>query len=144
VERGAMSRKIDKLILWLWIGATSLLDLSLVIFILPTIARVNYFNSPVSVVDSISKQPLYLLAIDQIGFSLLFLLFGMVWAAIVLIASERLLVFLEFPTPGNNKFSRLSLTLFKLALGAIVLTILIGNISLIYDQIQGRAGIERH
>jgi hypothetical protein len=139
-----MIKAINKLILWLWIGTTSLLDLSLVIFTLPTIARVNYFNSPVSVVDSISNQPLYLLAIDQIGFSLLFLLFGMVWAAIVLIASERLLVFLEFPTPGNNKFSRLSLTLFKLALVAIVLTILIGNISLIYDQVQGRAEIDRH
>jgi uncharacterized membrane protein YjgN (DUF898 family) len=139
-----MSRKIDKLILWFWIATTSLLDLSLVIFTLPTIARIDYFNHKVSAVDSISKQPLYLLAIDQIGFSLLFLLFGMVWAAIVLIASERLLVFLEFPTPGNNKFSRLSLTLFKLALVAIVLTILIGNISLIYDQVQGRAGIDRH
>jgi uncharacterized membrane protein YjgN (DUF898 family) len=136
VARGVMIRKVDKLILWLWIGTTSLLDLSLVIFTLPTISRVNYFNSAVSAADSISKQPVYLLAIDQIGISLLFLLFGMVWAAIVLIASERLLVFLEFPTPGNNKFSRLSLTLFKLALMAIVLTILIGNISLIYDQIQ--------
>jgi hypothetical protein len=139
-----MIKAINKLILWLWIGTTSLLDLSLVIFTLPTIARVNYFNSPVSVVDSISNQPLYLLAIDQIGISLLFLLFGMVWAAIVLIASERLLVFLEFPTPGNNKFSRFSLALFKLALVAIVLTVLIGNISLIYDQIQGRAEIDRH
>jgi hypothetical protein len=139
-----MIKAINKLILWLWIGTTSLLDLSLVIFTLPTIARVNYFNSPVSAVDSISKQPLYLLAIDQIGFSLLFLLFGMVWAAIVLIASERLLVFLEFPTPGNNKFSRFSLALFKLALMAIVLTVLIGNISLIYDQVQGRVEIDRH
>jgi hypothetical protein len=139
-----MMKAINKLILWLWISTTSLLDLSLVIFILPTIARIDYFNNKVLAVDSISKQPLYLLAIDQIGFSLLFLLFGMVWAAIVLIASERLLVFLEFPTPGNNKFSRLSLALFKLALVAIVLTILIGNISLIYDQIQGRAGIDRH
>jgi uncharacterized membrane protein YjgN (DUF898 family) len=131
-----MMKAINKLILWLWIGTTSLLDLSLVIFILPTIARVNYFNSEVSAADSISKQPLYLLAIDQIGISLLFLLFGMMWAAIVLIASERLLVFIEFPTPGNNRFSRLSLALFKLALMAIVFTILIGNISLIYDQIQ--------
>jgi uncharacterized membrane protein YjgN (DUF898 family) len=132
-----MIKAINKLILWLWIGTTSLLDLSLVILTLPTIARVNYFNSAASAVDSISKQPLYLLAIDQIGISLLFLLFGMVWAAIVLIASERLLVFLEFPTPGNNRFSRLSLALFKLALAAIVSTISIGNISLIYDQIQG-------
>jgi hypothetical protein len=136
-------KAINKLILWLWIGTTSLLDLSLVIFTLPTIARVNYFNSAVAAGDSISKQPLYLLAIDQIGVSLLFLLFGMVWAAIVLIATERLLVFLDFPTPGNNKFSRLSLGLFKLALIAIVFAILIGNISLIYDQIQGRAGLNR-
>jgi uncharacterized membrane protein YjgN (DUF898 family) len=133
-------KAINKLILWLWIGTTSLLDLSLVILTLPTIARVNYFNSAVSVEDSISRQPIYLLAIDQIGISLLFLLFGMVWAAIVLIASERLLVFLEFPTPGNNRFSKFSLALFKLALVAIVLTVLIGNISLIYDQIQGRGG----
>lgn len=139
-----MSRQVNKLILWLWIGTTSLLDLSLVIFTLPTIARVNYLNSGISVGDGIFTQPLYLLAIDQIGVSLLFLLFGMVWAVIVLIASERLLVFLEFPTPGNNKFSRLSLTLFKLALVTIVLTILIGNISLIYDQIQGRAGLDPH
>ncbi len=139
-----MMKAINKLILWLWIGTTSLLDLSLVILTLPTIARVNYFNSAVSVTDSISKQPLYLLAIDQIGISLLFLLFGLVWAAIVLIASERLLVFLEFPTPGNNKFSRFSLALFKLALVAIVLTILIGNISLIYDQIQGRGILSHH
>ncbi len=130
-----MMKAINKLILWLWIDTTSLLDLSLVIFTLPPIARVNYFNSAVSAVDSISKQPLYLLAIDQIGISLLFLLFGMVWAAIVLIATERLLVFLDFPTPGNNKFSRLSLGLFKLALIAIVFAITIGNISLIYDQI---------
>jgi hypothetical protein len=132
-----MMKAINKLILWLWISTTSLLDLSLVIFILPTIARVNYFNSGVSAVDSISNQPLYLLAIDQIGISLLFWLFGMVWAAIVLIATERLLVFLEFPTPGNNKFSRLSLALFKLALTVIIFTILIGNISLIHDRLQG-------
>ena len=130
-----MMKAINKLILWLWISTTSLLDLSLVIFILPTIARVNYFNGAVSAVDSISNQPLYLFAIDQIGISLLFLLFGMVWAAIVLIATERLLVFLDFPTPRNNKFSRLSLGLFKLALIAIVFAITIGNISLIYDQI---------
>ncbi len=132
-----MMKAINKLILWLWISTTSLLDLSLVISILPTIARVNYFNGAVSAVDSISNQPLYLLAIDQIGISLLFWLFGLVWAAIVLIATERLLVFLDFPTPGNNKFSRLSLALFKFALVAIVFAILIGNISLIYDQIQG-------
>jgi uncharacterized membrane protein YjgN (DUF898 family) len=137
-------KAINKLILWLWIGTTSLLDFSLVILTLPTIARVNYFNSAVSVADSISRQPIYLLAIDQIGISLLFLLFGLVWAAIVLIASERLLVFLEFPTPGNNRFSKFSLALFKLALVAIVLTILIGNISLIYDQIQGRSGLDRN
>ncbi|WP_310488305.1 hypothetical protein [Chamaesiphon sp. VAR_69_metabat_338] len=139
-----MSKAINKLILWLWIGTTSLLDLSLVTLTLPTIARTNYFNNTVYALDSISKQPLYLLAIDRIGISLLFLLFGMVWAAIVLIASERLLVFLAFPTPGNNKFSRLSLTLFKLALAAIVFTILIGNISLIYDLFQGEVGIDRY
>jgi hypothetical protein len=139
-----MSKAVDKLILWLWIGTTSLLDLSLVIFTLPTIARVNYLNSGLSSEDSIFTQPLYILAIDQIGISLLFWLFGMVWAAIVLIASERLLVFLDFPTPGNNKFSQLSLALFKFALVAIVFVILIGNISLIYDQIQGRAGLDRH
>jgi uncharacterized membrane protein YjgN (DUF898 family) len=137
-------KAINKLILWLWIGTTSLLDFSLVILTLPTISRVNYFNSAVSVADSISRQPIYLLAIDQIGISLLFLLFGLVWAAIVLIASERLLVFLEFPTPGNNRFSKFSLALFKLALVAIVLTVLIGNISLIYDQIQGRSGLDRN
>jgi hypothetical protein len=136
-------KAINKLILWLWIGTTSLLDLSLVIFILPTISRSNYFNSTVSTVDSLSGQPLYLLAIDQIGISLLFLLFGMVWAAIVLIASERLLVFLKFPTPSNNKFSRLSLTLFKVALATIVFAIFIGNISLFYDRFPGGAGIDR-
>jgi hypothetical protein len=133
-----MSKAVEKLILWSWIGTTSLLDLSLVIFTLPLVARVNYFSSSaLSGGDFNSTQPLYLLAIDQIGVSLLFLLFGLVWAAIVLIASERLLVFLEFPTPGNNKFSRLSLTLFKLALIAIVFALSIGNISLIYDRIQG-------
>jgi hypothetical protein len=136
-----MSKPVEKLILWLWIGTTSLLDLSLVIFTLPTIAHVNYFNSGISSAESISTEPLYILVINQVGMSLLFLLFGMVWAAIVLISSERLLVFLAFPTPGNQKFSRLSLALFKLALSAIVLTITIGNINLIFDQIQGRAAL---
>jgi hypothetical protein len=38
----------------------------------------------------------------------------------------------------------LSLALFKLALAAIVFTILIGNISLIYDRVQGSAGLDRY
>lgn len=131
-----MSKRVDKLILWLWVGTTSLLDLSLVILALPIVAHVNA-NDSTFAEDRLFNQSLPVLVVNQVGISLLFLLFGILWSAIILIASERILKFLGFPTPGNNKFSRLSLALFKLALIAIVMTIVIGNISLIYDQIQG-------
>jgi hypothetical protein len=65
-------------------------------------------------------------------------LFGLVWSSIVLLGTERLLVFLNIPTPGTNKFTKLSLGLFKFALLTMIFSLLIGNINLIYDQIQGR------
>jgi uncharacterized membrane protein YjgN (DUF898 family) len=137
-----MSKAVEKLILWMWIGTTSILDLSLVVFALPTIGHIDYFNAGSYFDESVYTQSIYAIIVTQIIVSFLFLCFGLVWSAIVLIASERLLVFLKFPTPGNRKFSRLSLALFKFALIAIVLTILIGNISLIYDQVQGRAALD--
>jgi hypothetical protein len=134
-----MSKAAEKLILWLWISTTSFLNFSLMMYALPTIAQVNYFSDGTFYRnDNVYSQPIYVIVINQIVVSGLFLLGGLVWSAIVLIGSERLLVFLRIPTPGNNKFSHFSLGLFKFALSAIVFAILIGNIGLIYDQVQGR------
>jgi hypothetical protein len=134
-----MNKAVEQLVLWIWIGTTSSLDFLLVMVALPTIAQVNYFSdSGFYHDDNAYTQPIYAIVINQIVISGLCLLFGLVWAAIVLIGSERLLVFLKIYTPGNNKFSHFSLGLFKFALIIVIFTILVGNIGLIYDQIQGR------
>jgi hypothetical protein len=132
-----MSRAVEKFILWTWIGTTSILDLALVAVALPILGKIDYFNDGYGD-ESAYTQPIYAIIITQIVVSFLFLLLGLVWAAIVLITTERLLVFLKFPTPGNRKFSHLSLGIFKFALVMIILTIFIGNIYLIFDQLHGR------
>jgi hypothetical protein len=139
VDGGKMSKKVRSLVLLLWIGTTLLLDLLLGTFSLPLVAFVNLMNAGVPYAeDSTYNLPLHSIVLNQVITSLLVLLFGLVWSSIVLMSSERLLLFLKFPTAQNNKFSGLSLNLFKLALLTVIFTVLIGNISLIYDQIQGR------
>jgi hypothetical protein len=132
-----MNKKVRQIILLLWIGITLLIDFLISIF---AFSLIGY---PVIPIDSISETiynlPLDRLIFAQVTVTLLMCLFGLAWSVIVLLGTERLLSFLRFPTPGNNKFSKLSLSLFKLALIAIILTIAIGNGYLIYDQIQGRA-----
>jgi hypothetical protein len=135
-----MNKKAGNTILLIWIGITSLLDLGLGMFFYPIIVYVNYANDGAPFYeDNAYAIPIHELVLNQIVVSLLLLLFGVVWSAIVLMSSERLLVLLKFPTPQNHKFSHFSLGLFKFALLTIVLAILIGNVSLIYDQIQGRS-----
>jgi hypothetical protein len=134
-----MNKTIEKIILWIWIGTTSLLDFLLGMFAFSLLAYVNHSNEGVYYEGNAYTQPIYVMVFNQILMSLLVFLFGVAWSAIVLISSERLLVFLQLPTPQNNKFSHFSLGLFKFALLTVVLTILVGNIYLIYDQIHGRA-----
>jgi hypothetical protein len=128
-----MNKTVEKIILWIWIGTTSLLDFLLGMFAFPLLADVNHSN------DGADTQSLYIIVFNQILMSLLVFLFGVVWSAIVLMSSERLLVFLQLPTPQNHKFSHFSLGLFKFALLTVVITLLTSNIYLIYDQIQGRS-----
>jgi hypothetical protein len=134
-----MSKRSKNLILWIWIGITLLLDLLLGMFSLPLVAYVNSTNAGMRYAeDSTYSLPIQSIVINQVATSLILLSFGLVWSAIILMSSERLLLFLNFPTSPNNKFSIVSLNLFKLALSIVIFTILIGNISLIHDQIQGR------
>ncbi|WP_373541857.1 hypothetical protein [Chamaesiphon sp.] len=135
-----MNKKIRQFILLLWIGTTLLIDLLISAF---SFSLVGY---PVHPDDSRSETtynlPLDRLTFTQVAVTLLMCLSGLAWSVIVLLGTERLLAWLRFPIPGNHKFSKLSLGLFKFALIAIMLTIVIGNGYLIYDQIQGRAGLK--
>jgi hypothetical protein len=136
-----MNKKVRQIILLLWIATTSILDFSLAFFTYPIITFFNYTNDGPPYYE---KNPYHLpipeIVLNQVLVSFLFLLFGIAWSSIVLLGSERLIYFLRFPTPGNNKFTHLSLGLFKFALIVIVGTILFSNIYLVYDQMQGRGG----
>ncbi|AFY94441.1 hypothetical protein [Chamaesiphon minutus] len=137
-----MNKKVRQIILLLWIGTTSLLDFLLALFTYPLITFFNYANDGPPYYEQNSYYlPIHEIVINQVLVSFLFLLFGIAWSSIILLGTERLLSFLRFPTPGNNKFTHLSLGLLKFALITIVCTILASNIYLIYDQIQGRGGI---
>jgi hypothetical protein len=139
-----MNKKAGNIILLVWIGTTSLLDLGIGIFSFPIIAYVNYLNDGAPYYEENAYTiPIHEIVLNQTIVSLLVFLFGIVWSVIVLLSSERLLFLLKFPTPQNNKFSRFSLGLLKFALLTMILTILVGNITLIYDQIQGRAAFDR-
>jgi hypothetical protein len=139
-----MNKKSRNIILWIWIGTTSLLDLGIGIFSFPLIAYINYPNDGMAYYeDNAYTMPIPGIVFNQIMISLLVFLFGIVWSAIVLMSSERLLFFLKFPTPQNNKFSHFSLGLFKFALLTMTIAIFVGNANLIYDQMQGRAALDR-
>ena len=139
-----MNKNARNIILWIWIGTTSLLDLGIGVFSFPLVAYINYTNDGAPYYeDNAYTMPIHGIVFNQIIISLLVFLFGLVWSAIVLMSSERLLFFLKFPTPQNNRFSHFSLGLFKFALLTIMLTILFGNVHLIYDQIQGRSAFDR-
>jgi hypothetical protein len=135
-----MNKKARQIILLLWVGTTLLIDFLISIF---AFSLVGY---PVIPIDSISDTsynlPLDRLIFAQVIVTVLMCLFGLAWSVIVLLGTERLLSLLRFSIPGNRKFSKFSLGLFKLALIAVALTIAIGNGYLIYDQIQGRAGLK--
>lgn len=128
-----MNKKVVRIILFSWVGATSLLDLSIGVFSFFTIAYMN----PTDYEYVADTFPIHIIVVQIIG-SLLVFLFGIIWSSIILLATERLLVFLKFPTAGNNKFSKFSLGLFKIALLSIAIALLMGNISLIYHQMQGK------
>jgi hypothetical protein len=139
-----MNKQAGNIILSIWLGITSLLDLGISIFFYPIVAYINYTNDGAPYYEENAYIiPIHQIVLNQIVMSLLVLLFGLVWSAIVLMSSQRLLVFLKFPIPQNNKFSHFSLGLFKFALLTIFLAILVGNITLIHDQIQGRAAFDR-
>jgi hypothetical protein len=132
-----MDKKVRQIMLLLWIGTTSLLDLAIAGFAFSLIACLNCAG----ISGESSAVPIYAIVINQVLISLLMLLVGIVWSGLVLLATERLLVFLKFPTPGNSKFSKFSLGLLKVALIAIVLALISSNIYLVYTQIQGDSGI---
>jgi hypothetical protein len=135
-----MNKKVANIILWAWLGITTLLDLSIGLFSFSTLAYLDRANGATPY-DEYNAYNLSIetIALNQVIISLVVFLFGLAWSGIVLLATERLLVFLNLPTPGNNKFSKLSLGLLKFALLTTILALLIGNGYLIYDQIQGRA-----
>ena len=132
-----MNKKVRQIILLLWIGITLLIDLFISIF---SFSIVGYPVEPIDIISETTYNlPLDRLIFTQVTVTLLMCLFGVAWSVIVLLGTERLLSFLRFPTPANNKFSKLSLGLFKVALIVITLTIFVGSGYLIYDQIQGRS-----
>ncbi|WP_309741936.1 MULTISPECIES: hypothetical protein [unclassified Chamaesiphon] len=132
-----MTKQARQIILLLWIGTTSLLDFAIAGFAFSLIACLNC--ATYGIADGESTVPIYTIVINQVSISLLMLLVGIVWSGLVLLATERLLVFLKFPTPGNRKFSKLSLGLLKFSLIVTVLALILGNIYLIYTRIQGES-----
>jgi hypothetical protein len=139
-----MNKAVKKLILWMWIGISNYVGLMLGLKSIYIISYLASYNDGAPFYEQNSyATPIHEIIILQIAVTVVLLIFGLVWAALVLILSERLLAFLQFPAPGNNKFSKLSLGLFKFALIVIIFGVSIGNISLVYDQIQGRAQFNR-
>jgi hypothetical protein len=128
-----MDKKVRQLILLLWIGTTSLLDLAIAGFTFSLIGCLDCANYGTLDRDS-TAVPIYSIVINQSVLSLLMLSVGIVWSGLVLLATERLLVFLKFPTPGNSKFSKFSLGLLKIALITIVVALLLSNIYFIYTR----------
>jgi hypothetical protein len=134
-----MNKTVASITLLFWIGTTICLDLLLAMFSLPIVAATMAIDDATPYYERYAyRAPIYEVVLVQVGISLLFLAIGIVWSALVLLISERLLIFLKYPTPQNHKFSHLSLTLFKIALAIAIFTVLIGNISSIYDHIQAR------
>jgi hypothetical protein len=137
-----MNKTVAGLILLLWIGTTLCLDLTIALFSLPIVANLPAANDGIPYYErQIFTDPLLEVVSIQVVISLVFLAFGIVWSGIVLLATERILRFLKFPMPPANKFSILSLNLFKIALSSAIFTFSIANICTIYDQIQGRSHI---
>ncbi len=132
-----MDKKVKQPILLLWIGITSLLDVAIAGFTFSLLACIDCANYGTIDTSDSATVPLYTIVINQILLSLLMLLVGIVWSGLVLLATERLLVFLELPTPGNGKFTKFSLGLLKIALIAIAIALLIGNLYPIYTRMQG-------
>jgi hypothetical protein len=130
-----MTKQARQIILLLWIGTTLLLDLTIAGFAFSLIACLNCATYGMTREDA--NIPIYTIVINQVAISLLMLLVGVVWSGLILLATERLLVFLNFPTPGNRKFTKLSLGLLKVSLIATVLTLIVGNIYLVYRQMGG-------
>ena len=130
-----MDKKVRQLILFLWIGTTSLLDLAIAGFTFSLIACLNCTSYGMSDRES-TAVPIYTIVINQTVLSLLMLLAGIVWSGLVLLATERLLFSLKFPTPGNSKFSKFSLSLLKIALIIIVVALLLSNIYFVYTRMQ--------
>jgi hypothetical protein len=140
-----MNKAIERLILWFWIITTSLLDFclgALSVWIISLTIHLGDDGAPYYK-DNIYALPIHEVIILQIELSLFCFLIGLAWSGIILIISERLSLLLKFKQPQNHSFSSLSLKLFKFALITIVLSIALGNITLIYDQIQGRARFDR-
>jgi hypothetical protein len=133
-----MDKKVKQPILLLWIGITSALDFAIAGFTFSLLACLNCANYGTIERDS-AAVPVYTIVINQILLSLLMLLVGIVWSGLVLLATERLLVFLKLPTPGNSKFTKFSLGLLKFALIAICLALFLGNFYLIYTRMQGES-----
>lgn len=137
-----MTKKTRQAVLSLWILVTSGLDLWLAWFTGTLIAFWNYAGDrPPYYEETPYRLPIDRLVFNQFSISILCLLCGIAWSLMILISSERLLGFLQFPTPTNNKFSHLSLGLFKLALVVVALTQIVSNGYMIYDQIHGRGSI---
>jgi hypothetical protein len=140
-----MNKLVKQSILWFWISTTSLLDLSLGImsfWIISLTIHLGDDGAPYYKYN-IYALPISEVIILQVELSLFFFLIGLAWSGIVLTGSERLLSLLKFPQSQNKRFRSLSSRLFKVALITVVVSIAIGNISLIYDQIQGRAAFDR-
>ena len=133
-----MDKKVRQLILFLWIGTTSFLDFAIAGFTFSLIACLNCTSYGTNAREA-AIVPIYTIVINQTLLSLLMLLVGAVWSGLVLLATERLLVFLKFPTPGNRKFTKFSLGLLKVALVMTITALLLGNIYFIYMRTQGES-----
>jgi hypothetical protein len=137
-------KAVKKLILSIWIGITLSIDLFLstisfwVVRFVITLNEGGPFRK-----DTPYAMPIYDVVLHQIAVSLVALFFGLIWLGIVAIASERILLLLRFSRSQNSSFNSLSLKLLGFGIVAICLGIAIGNIDIIYDQIQGRARFER-
>jgi hypothetical protein len=139
-----MNQVVKKLILSIWIGITISIDLFLskIAFWIVRFTLALNEGGPFRK-DTPYAMPVYEVILHQVIVSIVTLSIGIICAGIGWKISARILLLFRFYRPDRSRFDRLNLQLLQFGIIAIGVGITIGNIDIIYDQIQGRARFDR-
>ncbi len=137
-------RVVKKLILSIWIVITISIDLwlSTIAFWIVRFTIALNEGGPFRK-DTPYAMPIHQVILHQVVVSSIALSIGIICAGIGWKISERILLLFRFSHPDWRRFDRLNLQLIQFGIIAIVVGIAIGNIEIIYDQIQGRERFDR-